>query len=145
MELLRQWMEEVTLPKSVDSAVLGGAHLTRLNRAYTPVVNLARLFLEHRTLQLAAGTTQTYSFVFDMNLLFESFIYGFLQRHRAGVPPPGGAAVAACTPSAGPRALSCPPGGFTATRSSSCRISVVKAHGAGGVAGAMHPLLIDTK
>ena len=36
---------------------------------------------------MAADTTQTYSFVFDMNVLFESFVFRFLQRHRSQILP----------------------------------------------------------
>ena len=87
LELLREWMEGVTLPKAVNREALDDAHITRLNRAYVPVINLARLFLDGGALQLAADTTQTYSFVFDMNVLFESFVFRFLQRHRGQILP----------------------------------------------------------
>ena len=87
LELLREWMDGVTLPNAVNRAALDDAHITRLNRAYVPVINLARLFLDGGALQLAADTTQTYSFVFDMNDLFESFVFRFLQRHRSQILP----------------------------------------------------------
>ena len=87
LELLREWMDGVTLPKAANREALGDAHITRLNRAYVPVINLARLFLDGGALQLAADTTQTYSFVFDMNVLFESFVFRFLERHRSQILP----------------------------------------------------------
>ena len=87
LELLREWMDGVTLPNAVNRAALDDAHITRLNRAYVPVINLARMFLDGGALQLAADTTQTYSFVFDMNVLFESFVFRFLQRHRSQILP----------------------------------------------------------
>ncbi|MFN8468807.1 MAG: hypothetical protein U0X20_24825 [Caldilineaceae bacterium] len=87
LELLREWMDAVTLPNAVNRAALDDAHITRLNRAYVPVINLARMFLDGGALQLAADTTQTYSFVFDMNVLFESFVFRFLERHRGQILP----------------------------------------------------------
>ena len=87
LELLREWMDGVSIPNAVNRAALDDAHLTRLNRAYVPVINLARLFLDGGALQLAADTTQAYSFVFDMNVLFESFVFRFLQRHRSQILP----------------------------------------------------------
>lgn len=87
LELLREWMDGITLPKAANREALSDAHITRLNRAYVPVINLARLFLDGGALQLAADTTQTYSFVFDMNVLFESFVFRFLERHRGQILP----------------------------------------------------------
>jgi hypothetical protein len=79
---LRQWLDEVTLLPSVTVADAKPALLTRLNRRYEPLLNLARLFLENRTLQLAAGDLTTFAFVFDMNELFEAFVINFICRYR---------------------------------------------------------------
>lgn len=79
---LRQWMEEVALPAHVAAADARGLTLTRLNQRFAPLVNLARLFLEGGALRLAAGDLSTFAFVFDMNRLFESFLDGFIRRHR---------------------------------------------------------------
>ncbi len=79
---LRQWMEEVRLPAHVSAAETAPAMLTRLNARFEPLLNLARLFLEGGSLQLAARDFTTFAFVFDMNQLFEAFVIGFIRRHR---------------------------------------------------------------
>ncbi|MBD1848130.1 hypothetical protein H6F89_33215 [Cyanobacteria bacterium FACHB-63] len=49
--------------------------------------HLACLFLERLGLQLSASDVNTFSFVFDMNQLFERFITGFIQHHRNEILP----------------------------------------------------------
>jgi len=85
---LRQWMEEVTLLRSVTIADARPALITRLNQRYEPLLNLARLFLDDGALQLAAGDLTTFAFVFDMNQLFEAFVVNFIRRHRSKILPP---------------------------------------------------------
>lgn len=85
---LRQWMEEeVPLPPSVTVADAGPHLLTRLNRRYEPLLNLARLFLDQGALQLSAGDFTTFAFVLDMNRLFESFVVRIICRHRRDILP----------------------------------------------------------
>lgn len=84
---LRQWMEEVTLLPVVTAGVTTRSLLSRLNQRFEPLLNLARLFLDGGSLQLLAGETNTFAFVFDMNQLFESFITSFIRSHRADVLP----------------------------------------------------------
>ncbi len=85
---LRSWMDEVTLLPVVTSQMASQIQLSRVNQQYEPLLNLARLVLEQMGLQLAASDVTTFSFVFDMNRLFEQFIVGFIQRHRREVLPP---------------------------------------------------------
>ena len=85
---LRQWMEEVTLKNRLTDVEVNTSVLTRLNRRFTPLLNLALLFLEGGALQLKSGDTQTFSFTFDMNKLFEAFIVNFIRRHRGEILPP---------------------------------------------------------
>jgi 5-methylcytosine-specific restriction enzyme subunit McrC len=85
---LRQWLDEVTLLPSVTVADANPALLTRLNRRYEPLLNLARLFLDDSALQLAAGDLTTFAFVFDMNQLFEAFVVNFIRRYRDRILPP---------------------------------------------------------
>jgi 5-methylcytosine-specific restriction enzyme subunit McrC len=84
---LRQWMEEVTLPADLTASAASPAALTRLNARFEPLLNLARLFLEGGSLQLAARDFETFAFVFDMNRLFEEFVVGFVRRRRSEVLP----------------------------------------------------------
>jgi 5-methylcytosine-specific restriction enzyme subunit McrC len=82
---LRVWMEEVRLRSHVTLAEANPSMLSRLNQRYAPLLNLARLFLEGGSLQLAADKFTTFSFVFDMNQLFEAFVVNFIRRHRAEI------------------------------------------------------------
>lgn len=85
---LRQAMEEVTLLGQIQASDAPPTLITRLNRRYLPLLNLARLFLAGSSLQLLTGDTTSWAFVFDMNLLWEGFIAAFIRRHRAAVLPP---------------------------------------------------------
>lgn len=84
---LRQWLDEVSVLPSVTVDEANPSLLTRLNRRYEPLLNLARLFLDNSVLQLAAGKLTTFAFVFDMNRLFEAFAVNFIRRHRIQILP----------------------------------------------------------
>ncbi len=84
---LRQWMHEVTLLPRVTVSDANPSQLTRLTERYRPLLNLARVFLDGGALQMTAGDLTTFAFVFDMNLLFENFIAGFIRRHRSEILP----------------------------------------------------------
>lgn len=62
-------------------------NVTRLNQQYIPVLELARLFILNSSLQMSASDVETYAFVFDMNVLFEEFIYEFIVKHRDMIVP----------------------------------------------------------
>ena len=59
---------------------------TRLNAAYRTPVNLARLLLQHLSLEGYAGETPFASYLFDMNKVFELFVARYLQSHFARHP-----------------------------------------------------------
>ena len=79
---LSKWLVDVEQLGEIPQADLDSMHFTRLTERFRPAFNLARLFVENRAFQLAAGGHQTFAFVFDMNRLFEKFVYGFIARHR---------------------------------------------------------------
>lgn len=83
--MLRHWMAEVTLLSTVAGQQARPELINRLNKAYEPLLNLARLFLQSRTLEMSAGRLESFAFVFDMNQLFESFIISRLQRHETEI------------------------------------------------------------
>lgn len=85
---LREWLADVGLPAHLTAADASPGLITRLNQQYEPLLNLARLFLEGGSLQLAGGTLASFAFTFDMARLFETFIAGFISRHRERVLPP---------------------------------------------------------
>jgi 5-methylcytosine-specific restriction enzyme subunit McrC len=84
---LAEWFRPVTLLSQLSPDFLAEIHFTRLNERFQPVFNLARLFLSGNTIQVTAGDQTNYAFVFDMNMLFECFIAGFLTRHRQQILP----------------------------------------------------------
>jgi 5-methylcytosine-specific restriction enzyme subunit McrC len=88
LESLRQWMEDITLLHTMTLADTATIVITRLNQRFAPLLELARLFLDKSALQLTAGETSTFSFVIDMNQLFESFLANFICRHRDDILPP---------------------------------------------------------
>lgn len=82
LDILRTWFGGVTLLPHISAQDLARVTFTRLNAAYRPVFNLACMFLEQESTRLQAGRVQAFTFLFDMNLLFERFVVGFLRRHR---------------------------------------------------------------
>ncbi|MCP4537119.1 MAG: hypothetical protein GY832_08220 [Chloroflexi bacterium] len=84
---IREWLAPVQNPGTISYAHLEQVHFTRLNERFRPAFNLARLFIENSALQLAAGQHHTFAFVFDMNRLFEEFVYRFLARYRGRILP----------------------------------------------------------
>jgi 5-methylcytosine-specific restriction enzyme subunit McrC len=90
---LRHWLDDVTLLPSITVDDARPGLLTRLTQRFTPLLNLARLFLDKGTLQLAAGSLDSFAFVLDMNKLFEAFLVGFIRRYRRSVLP---ASLAGC-------------------------------------------------
>jgi 5-methylcytosine-specific restriction enzyme subunit McrC len=73
LETLRDWMEPISLLPPTVAASLTLPPLTRLNRHYAPLLNLARLLLRQAAPQLSHGKLDAFAFVFDMNQLFERF------------------------------------------------------------------------
>jgi 5-methylcytosine-specific restriction enzyme subunit McrC len=85
---LSAWFQPVTLPAQLTSDVLDGILFNRLNERFQPSFHLARMFLTGCIIQLTAGDLPAYAFVFDMNVLFERFIAGFLTHFRRQILPP---------------------------------------------------------
>jgi 5-methylcytosine-specific restriction enzyme subunit McrC len=56
---------------------------TRLNGAYRTRINLARLLIQHLSLEGRAGQTEFASYLLDMNKVFELFVARFLASHFA--------------------------------------------------------------
>jgi 5-methylcytosine-specific restriction enzyme subunit McrC len=72
-------LSDITFKRiSVDD--LKHVHLTRLNREYEPILNLCKLFISQSSVELSVDKISTFSFIFDMNALFEEFISEFIKR-----------------------------------------------------------------
>ncbi len=59
--------------------------LNRLNEDYEPFISLARLFLENMSLELQNSQFKTFSFLFDMNVLFEEFTGEFIRKYKKDI------------------------------------------------------------
>jgi 5-methylcytosine-specific restriction enzyme subunit McrC len=79
---ISRWLVDVERLGEIPQTYLETMLFTRLNQRFLPAFNLARLFLENHAFQLAAGKRDTFAFAFDMNRLFEEFVYRFIARHR---------------------------------------------------------------
>lgn len=88
LEELRQWLDDIMLPAHLTEKDAPPSLISRLNQRFAPLLNLARLFLGGYTPELAAGSLNSFAYVFDMNQLFESFIISVISRHRAAILPP---------------------------------------------------------
>jgi len=65
---------------------------TRLNQHYRPAVELARLLLQHTSVDLTSGTTRTPMLILNMADVFETFVRTALRRALAATEaqfPPG--------------------------------------------------------
>lgn len=89
LDTLRMWLDDVTLLSHISAQDMDRVTFTRLNAAYRPVFNLAGMFLAQKSLQLQTGRTQVFTLLFDMNLLFERFVAGFLRRRGQQALPEG--------------------------------------------------------
>jgi 5-methylcytosine-specific restriction enzyme subunit McrC len=79
---LRDWLADCKPSRETLYSDLSKVYFTRLNERFNPAFNLARLFWEQRLVQLSTGSLPSFSFVFDMNRLFQDFIAHFLKRHH---------------------------------------------------------------
>jgi len=87
LDILQSWFDEVELPNKISSHEIEQVTFTRLNVAFKPIFDLACTFIFHETIELSAGKTPIFSFLFDMNVLFERFIAGFVRLYRQKVLP----------------------------------------------------------
>jgi 5-methylcytosine-specific restriction enzyme subunit McrC len=68
--------------QSIRNADIETIHFSRLNYEYKPLINLCRLFLTNKSINLQCSNFETFSFMFNMERLFEEFILQFLFYHK---------------------------------------------------------------
>ncbi len=56
-------------------------HLNRLNKKYESVLNLAQMFVCQGSIEMKASDFSTYTFIFDMSVLFEEYIGEIIRRN----------------------------------------------------------------
>lgn len=84
-EALMRCLEELdavsVIPVQVARRVAARVVVDRQSERYLDVFTFARLVLDDESPEPQAGATGTFSLLFDMNVVFEAFIAGFLRRH----------------------------------------------------------------
>ena len=81
------WFSEVQLIQDVSSINLEQFVFTRINRHYEALFNLGVMFLNNRVFTMSSGKIKAFALMFDMNLLFEKFLYAFISKHNKKVFP----------------------------------------------------------
>ena len=56
-------------------------HFNRKNDQFRPIIDLCYQFIFNESIEMSSGKFSTFSFLFDMNKLFEEFIYEFMRRN----------------------------------------------------------------
>ena len=69
----------------ISSSDINKIHFSRLNCEYEPLVNLCRLILENMSVEFASAKLETFVFMFDMNMLFEEFVFDFTKKYRSSL------------------------------------------------------------
>jgi 5-methylcytosine-specific restriction enzyme subunit McrC len=69
-----------------DAIELDKVKFTRINQEYKPIFELARLFLNKLSTHTLDSKISTFTFMFDMNFLFEQFIAGFIRQYELHPP-----------------------------------------------------------
>lgn len=67
--------------KQIKADDFSKINFNRLNQDFEPLLNLCRIFIIGSSLELSSDKITTFSFIFDMNALFEEFIGEFLKRN----------------------------------------------------------------
>ncbi len=60
-------------------------HITRLNKSYEPIINLCRLFIQNSSIEFSSSKIESFIFLFDMNILFEEFIFRFIKKYKSKI------------------------------------------------------------
>lgn len=82
---IRGWLIDIPVDFSLAPSHLRNYTFSRLNSRFETSFQLARLFLSNEAPQMRRGVHGTFSFMFDMNDLFEKFVAGFMLRHRQAI------------------------------------------------------------
>ncbi|MEW6732738.1 MAG: McrC family protein [Acidobacteriota bacterium] len=67
----------------IQDSDFGRIAINRQNERFEDILRFCRLILSGRTPTIQAGSTHTFSLLFDMNKVFERFIAAFLRRYVA--------------------------------------------------------------
>lgn len=67
------YLDEVTSPR-LSNSLFQNVNFDRLNSSFEPLFNLARLFFLRRQPGISYGETETFCFLVQLNLLFETFV-----------------------------------------------------------------------
>ena len=79
---LLNWYNPVTRISQNPLGEIAKVHFSRLNDRFEPAFQLACLFMASQSIQLKGGREKVFSFLLDMNVLFERFLSRFLVKHQ---------------------------------------------------------------
>ncbi len=80
---LRAGFADVTMPKHLPLDTFSRVVYHRLNEHYRPVHELCLLFLRHLSLDVPIGRVSFYSFLVNMEALFQEFLFSIMRRSPA--------------------------------------------------------------
>ncbi|MFQ6072035.1 MAG: McrC family protein [Methanosarcinales archaeon] len=75
---------EVKLDFGINLESFKKVHYTRLNQNYKPILTICKLFIENLTVSEYVGKYQFWSFLINMDKLFEKFVIALLKRELKG-------------------------------------------------------------
>ena len=73
----------------VTPTILERVAVTRQNERFAPLLAFCRMLFAGRAPTAQSGPTRTFSLLFDMNVVFERFVAGFIAREVLPLLPPG--------------------------------------------------------
>ena len=79
---------------AITPSDLDNVHFTRLNAQYEPSFNICRLILENTSVQFSYSRLETFVFMFDMNRLFEEFVFEFIRGNKPKILVDGRSSIA---------------------------------------------------
>jgi 5-methylcytosine-specific restriction endonuclease McrBC regulatory subunit McrC len=80
---LRAGFADVTRPRHLPLDTFSRVVYHRLNEHYRPVHELCLLFLRHLSLDIPIGRVSFYSFLVNMEVLFQEFLFSIIRRSPA--------------------------------------------------------------
>jgi 5-methylcytosine-specific restriction enzyme subunit McrC len=81
------WLDPAERMNSISTEYLDQVSFSRLNNRFLPYFNLARLFIENQIVELLSGGRKVFAFLFDMNILFERFVFQLLNQNKSAILP----------------------------------------------------------
>lgn len=76
------WFSSTELIQDASRLNIDKVVFTRINQHYKPLYNLAVMFINNRIFTMQSGEIDAFAIMFDMNRLFEEFVYSFIEKYK---------------------------------------------------------------